>query len=104
MTKLTDRPEYVIGPTGTRLTIATLPSVRTVRWSPRRKAEIVVAGRQGLVTSDEACTLYELTVDELAERDRLERDFGLEGLRASKLPSISPGLERPLCIRLGSQS
>jgi hypothetical protein len=85
MTQLRDRPEYVIGPTGLRLTTATLPSVRTVRWSPRRKAEIVVAVRQGLLTSDEACTLYELTEDELAEWDRLERQFGLKGLQASKL-------------------
>ena len=38
---------YVIGPTGTRLTLADLPPTDTQRWVIRRKAE-VVAAVQGL--------------------------------------------------------
>jgi len=55
---------YVIGPDGTPLTLADLPPHTTRRWVIRRKAEVVMAVRGGLLTLEEACERYTLTVEE----------------------------------------
>lgn len=49
------RPAAVIGPMGELLTLDTLPPVGLVRWTPRRKAEVVAAVRAGLLTIAETC-------------------------------------------------
>ena len=62
---LNRRPKYVIGPDGSPLTLAHLPPPNTTkRWSIRRKAEMVAAVRGGLLSLDEACSRYMLTVEE----------------------------------------
>ena len=54
--------EYVVGPDGSPLTIASLPTPGTKRWVIRRKAEVVAA--VAVVTSlEEACSRYTLAVD-----------------------------------------
>jgi hypothetical protein len=58
------RVKYVIGPDGSPLTIADLPAPGTRRWFIRRKAEVVAAVRGGLLSLEEACTRYTLTVEE----------------------------------------
>ena len=58
------RPKYVIGPDGSPLTVADLPLPGTKRWVIRRKAEVVAAVRGGLLSLEEACNRYMLTVDE----------------------------------------
>ena len=58
------RVKYVIGPDGSPLTIADLPAPGTKRWVIRRKAEVVAAVRGGLLSLEEACSRYTLTVDE----------------------------------------
>ena len=58
------RAKYVIGPDGSPLTIADLPPTSTKRWVIRRKAEVVAAVRGGLLSLEEACSRYTLTVDE----------------------------------------
>ena len=58
------RVNYVIGPDGSPLTIADLPAPGTKRWVIRRKAEVVAAVRGGLLSLEEACSRYTLTVDE----------------------------------------
>ncbi|MEO0730712.1 MAG: DUF1153 domain-containing protein, partial [Pseudomonadota bacterium] len=51
----------------------------------RRKAEVVAAVRGGLLSIDEACDRYKLTVDEFLSWQRsLEKD-GLPGLRATRI-------------------
>jgi carotenoid cleavage dioxygenase-like enzyme len=62
---------YVIGPQGTILTTADLPPAAAGRWTDRRKAEIVIALRGGLLTLEEASDRYALTVEELATWQRL---------------------------------
>ena len=57
------RVKYVIGPDGSPLTIADLPAPGTKRWVIRRKAEVVAAVRGGLLSLEEACSRYTLTVD-----------------------------------------
>ena len=59
------RMKHVIGPDGRLLTIADLPAQETKRWVVRRKAIVVAAIRGGLLTLEEACSRYALTVDEL---------------------------------------
>ena len=79
------RVKYVIGPDGSPLTIADLPPRDTKRWVIRRKAEVVAAVRGGLLSLDEACRRYTLTVEEfLAWQHAIDR-FGLAGLRATRV-------------------
>ncbi len=53
----------MIGPDGSPLTIATFQP-GTKRWVIRRKAEVVAAVRGGLLSLEEACARYTLTVEE----------------------------------------
>jgi len=79
------RVRYVVGPDGSPLTIADLPPKNTKRWVIRRKAEVVAAVRGGLLSIDEACERYRLTVDELLSWQRSIEKHGLPGLRATRL-------------------
>jgi len=72
MSPVKSRPlAYVIGPNGDILTKADLPSPNTKRWVLRRKAEVVVAVRGGLLTLDDACRRYGLTTEEFAAWQRV---------------------------------
>lgn len=75
---------YVIGPDGSPLTLADLPPPSIQRWVTRRKAVVVAAVRGGLLTLDEACNRYRLTVEEfLVWQHALDR-FGVAGLRTTR--------------------
>ncbi len=79
------RVKYVIGPDGSPLTIADLPPQGTKRWVIRRKAEVVAAVRGGLLSLEEACNRYTLTVEEfLAWQHSIDR-HGLAGLRTTRI-------------------
>ena len=67
------RVKYVIGPDGSPLTIADLPAPGTKRWVIRRKAEVVAAVRGGLLSLEEACSRYTLTVEEFLSWQYLDR-------------------------------
>lgn len=77
--------KYVIGPTGAKLTLADLPPVGTERWVIRRKAEVVAAVRGGLLSLEEACGRYTLTVEEFLAWQRAIDRHGLAGLRATRV-------------------
>jgi len=79
------RVSYVIGPDGSPLTIADLPSPTTKRWVIRRKAEVVAAVRGGLLSLEDACERYTLTVEEFLSWQRSIDDHGLAGLRATRV-------------------
>lgn len=79
------RVSYVIGPDGSPLTVADLPSPSTRRWVIRRKAEVVAAVRGGLLSLEEACERYTLTVEEFLSWQRSIDDHGLAGLRATRI-------------------
>ncbi|MEN9561436.1 MAG: hypothetical protein RIQ56_709 [Candidatus Parcubacteria bacterium] len=76
---------YVIGPDGSPLTLADLPPKETKRWVIRRKAEVVAAVRGGLLTLEEACNLYSLSLDEFLSWQRSIDKHGLPGLRATRV-------------------
>ena len=85
MTLLQQKPKYVLGPDGSPLSLADLPAQGTKRWVIRRKAQVVAAVRGGLLSMEEACTRYMLTIDEfLSWQTSLDRD-GLAGLRTTRI-------------------
>ena len=76
---------YVIGPDGMPLTLADLPPPNTKRWVIRRKAEVVAAVRGGLLSLEEACSRYTLTVEEFLSWQASIDDHGLAGLRTTRI-------------------
>jgi Protein of unknown function (DUF1153) len=82
---LRPRPKYVIGPDGSPLTLADLPAPSTKRWVIRRKAEVIAAVRGGLLSLEEACERYMLTVDEFLSWQHSIDQHGLAGLRTTHL-------------------
>jgi len=79
------RVRYVIGPDGSPLTINDLPPPDTKRWVIRRKAEVVAAVRGGLLSLEEACDRYTLTVEEFLSWQMSIDRHGLAGLRTTKI-------------------
>jgi hypothetical protein len=79
------RPNSILGPDGRSITIDNLPPPETKRWVVRRKAEVVAAVRGGLITLEEACTRYTLSVEEFLSWQRLIERHGLAGLRTTRI-------------------
>jgi hypothetical protein len=75
----------IIGPEGKPMTLDDLPPADTKRWVIRRKAEVVAAVRGGLISLDEACQRYTLSVEEFLSWQRAIESYGLPGLRATRL-------------------
>jgi hypothetical protein len=82
--------KFVVGPTGGPLTIADLPAPGTTRWVIRRKAEVVAAVRGGLLSLEEACSRYMLTVEEFLAWQRSIDRHGLAGLRTTRIQQYRP--------------
>jgi hypothetical protein len=80
----------VKGPGGGPLSIVDLPPSDTKRWVPRRKAEVVAAVHGGLISLEEACRRYALTVEEFLSWQHAIDQHGLNGLRASQLQHNRP--------------
>lgn len=85
------RPQHVPGPTGLPLGRDDLPPSNTKRWVVRRKAEVVAGVRAGLITLEEACRRYALSVDEFLSWERMFDEHGLPGLRATRGRPWQPG-------------
>jgi hypothetical protein len=85
LVSLQSRPKYVIGPDGSPLTMADLPAPNTKRWVIRRKAEVIAAVRGGLLSLEEACSRYMLTVDEFLSWQSSIDHHGLAGLRSTRI-------------------
>jgi len=74
--------------------VAALPPPTTKRWVIRRKAAVVSAVRAGVLTLEEACQRYHLSVEEFLSWQRLIDRHGMRGLRATRLQDYR--LQRPL--------
>ncbi|MBK8908796.1 MAG: DUF1153 domain-containing protein [Rhodospirillales bacterium] len=59
-----------------------LPPSNTVRWVVRRKARVVAAVQDGLITLEEVCARYALSVEEFLAWERGLKQHGVDGLRA----------------------
>jgi len=82
------RPAQVIGPLGEPLTLDSLPPVSTTRWVVRRKAEVVAAVAGGLLSVDEACKRYTLSLEEFTSWQRAVDRSGMPGLRVTRSPGM----------------
>ena len=88
------RPAQVIGPLGEPLTIESLPPSSTTRWVVRRKAEVVAAVNGGLLSVDEACERYGLSLEEFASWQRAVDRSGMPGLRVTRIQHYKTLYER----------
>ncbi|MBA3519288.1 MAG: DUF1153 domain-containing protein [Rhizobiales bacterium] len=78
------RVRLIIGPDGSPLTPADLPQPGE-RWVPSRKAIVVAAVRGGLLSMEEACARYGLTVEEYLSWQTAVDGHGLAGLRTTRI-------------------
>jgi transposase-like protein len=62
-----------------------LPPSDTKRWTARRKASIVEAVLSGMITIEEVCRRYGLSVDEFLSWHNAMQSHGVPGLRITKL-------------------
>lgn len=88
------RPAQVIGPLGEPLTVESLPKPGTTRWVVRRKAEVVAAVNGGLLSVDEVCERYSLTLEEFASWQRAVARSGMPGLRVTRVQHYRALYER----------
>ena len=82
---MTLRQARIMGPDGRLLTLDDLPPPGTTRWVIRRKAEVVAAVRGGLLTLEEACARYSLSIEEFLAWQRAIERHGLAGLRTTRI-------------------
>ncbi len=68
-----------------------LPPTNTKRWVMRRKAEVVAGVRNGLISLDDACQRYSLSMEEFLSWQRLIDSHGVRGLRATRLQDYRSG-------------
>jgi hypothetical protein len=88
------RPAQVVGPLGEPLTLDSLPPPGTTRWVVRRKAEVVAAVNGGLLTFEEVCERYDLTMEEFASWKRAVERSGMPGLRVTRIQHYKSLYER----------
>ncbi len=88
------RPQSVIGPLGELLTLEKLPPMNTLRWTPRRKAEVVAAVGGGLLSVEEACQRYSLSTEEFMSWQHAIDRRGLAALRVTRTQEYRDLYER----------
>ena len=82
-------PRTVQLPYGGYLSRGDLPLPNTKRWVASRKAAVVKAVRFGLISLEEACSLYDLTQDEYRNWQTAVDRHGESALRATALKRYS---------------
>ena len=88
------RPAQVIGPLGEPLTLRSLPAPGTTRWVVRRKAEVVAAVAGGLLSVDEVCVRYTLSLEDFTSWQRAVDRSGMPGLRVTRIKHYRDQYER----------
>ena len=79
-----------LGSNGEVLTADTLRSPRLKRWVARRKAEVLAAVDCGLLSVDEACARYGISLDEFLSWNRAVGRAGLHGLSVKRVQDHRP--------------
>lgn len=85
MSEPASRRNPIIEQVDPRLTMDRLPPPNIGRWIARRKAEVVAGVRTGLLSLDEACVRYGITIEEFLSWQRLLDEHGMQGLRVTRL-------------------
>lgn len=83
--KKVDGPRAVKLPDGSTMTRADLPPAETRRWVASRKAAVVKAVQHGLLTTEQACTRYSLSEEELLEWMRAATRHGEDALKVTRV-------------------
>ena len=78
------------GPAGL-VTRKTLPTSVDVRWTSRRKAQLVLAVGSGLLSSEDAFLRYKLSQEEFLSWQESFRRSGMRGLHITKSKAGRPG-------------
>jgi hypothetical protein len=65
--------------------MGTLLSPNIKRWTSRRKAMVVTAVKSGVISREEARSIYQLSEEELLAWERAFDTYGRPGLRAMTL-------------------
>lgn len=81
-----------------------LPPRGTTRWVIRRKAAVVEGVRTGLITLEEACRRYTLSVEEFLSWQRLIDQHGARGLRVTRLKDYRASQQAPAGDQPGAAS
>ena len=68
-----------------RATLAALPPRDTKRWVASRKAAVVAAVREGLLSAEDACARYGLTSEEFDSWRIALDEHGVGALRATRI-------------------
>ena len=66
------------------MTFEDLPSPNTRRWVIRRKAAVVSAVQSGLLSEEDACTRYSLSLEEFQSWQKAIAKNGMAGLRVTR--------------------
>lgn len=83
--KKTKGPRAIRLPDGQILSQADLPPVNTRRWVASRKLVVVRAVVYGMLSTEEALEMYDLSADEFASWVRALHDHGPAALKATRL-------------------
>ena len=88
------RPAQVIGPLGEPLTLDSLapPEHNALGGAPQGRSRAAVAG--GLLTVDEACQRYTLSLEEFTGWQRAVDRSGMPGLRVTRIKHYRDQYER----------
>jgi hypothetical protein len=62
-----------------------LPPPDTKRWVISRKATVVAAVKNGAITLDDVCRLYDISVEEFFIWQEMIEKHGVRGLRVTRL-------------------
>lgn len=91
----------VMGPNGNMLTIADLPPATAIRWVKRRKAEVVLAVHAGLLSLQDACRRYDLTVEEFSYWEvTVRKESAAKAAAATRSPPVRKKPELQLLVGL----
>jgi hypothetical protein len=93
--------KYVIGLGARPLTAEDLPEAEVTRWVIRRKAEVVAAVRGGLLSLEEACSRYTLSIEEILAWQYCLDQHGPAGLRTTRTQQYRrpPTIRENICIQ-----
>lgn len=67
------------------MSVADLPCPKTNRWVARRKAQVVYAVQEGVISLADACERYSLSVEEFLCWQRAIAKDGIDGLRTTRI-------------------
>jgi hypothetical protein len=84
MTRQWPKAKFTTRGDRTVLTLGDLPATDTERWVMSRKADVVQAVHGGLITVEDACWRYALTVDEFHSWEMAVERLGTAGLSAKR--------------------